>query len=88
MEEAADNRRFALEVTCFRSDKKYPESSNYRYKVGSSSKPKLVRPGRIFVRLKSSYFEADEEAGESPELVKEEVSYIIALWLGLYCKVI
>jgi len=80
MEEAKDEQgiRFGLEVTCFRSDRKSTEqtqSTNYLYRVGASSKPKLVRPGRIFVRLKSSYFDADVDGGESPELLKEESDF-------------
>ena len=47
--------------------------------VGSSLKPKLVRPGRISVRLKSQKFMADEAAGEDQEMVKDGESP----WSGL-----
>ncbi|KAG1652899.1 Ankyrin-2 [Nymphon striatum] len=75
MEENKDTHCFGLEVICFRSDNKFPEVTNYKYRVGSSLKPKLVRPGVIVVRLKSELFEANVEAGEDPLLIKEEPDF-------------
>lgn len=77
MEENPDNNSFGLEVICFNSenDKEMIQTSNYRYMVGSSLKPKLVRPGRISVRLKSQKFMADEAAGEDQEMVKDEPDF-------------
>lgn len=75
MEENADSSRFGLEVICHRSDRRLPELTNYKHRVGASLKPKLVKPGKIFVRLKSQLFEADIEAGEDPEMVKQEYDF-------------
>ncbi|GAB6025735.1 hypothetical protein CHUAL_011718 [Chamberlinius hualienensis] len=75
MEENRDTLRFSLEVICYRSDKKNPETSNYKYCVGKSSKSKLVRPGKIIVRLKSELFDADIAAGEDTSLHKEECDF-------------
>ena len=47
----------------------------FRHRVGASLKPKLVRPGRILVRLRSQMFEADVEAGEDKEMAKEEPDF-------------
>lgn len=46
MEENKDTKCFGLEVIFYRSDNKWPEVTNYKYRVGSSLKPKLVRPGK------------------------------------------
>lgn len=46
-----------------------------RHRVGASTKPKLVRPGRILVRLKSQMFEADVDAGEDVAMSKEEPDF-------------
>ena len=75
MEENADSSRFGLEVICHRSDRRLPELTNYKHRVGASLKPKLLKPGKILVRLKSQLFEADVEAGEDPEMVKEEYDF-------------
>ena len=75
MEENADSSRFGLEVICHRSDRRLPELTNYKHRVGASLKPKLVKPGKILVRLKSQLFEADVEAGEDREMVKEEYDF-------------
>ncbi|XP_067005176.1 uncharacterized protein [Anabrus simplex] len=75
MEESAGDNRFGLEVICYRSDRRLPEATNYRHRVGASLKPKLVRPGRILVRLRSQMFEADVEAGEDKEMEKEEPDF-------------
>ncbi|XP_013792671.1 uncharacterized protein LOC106476569 [Limulus polyphemus] len=75
MEENKDTRRFGLEVICYRSDKKLPDTTNYKYKVGSSLKPKLIRPGGIIVKLKSELFEADLDAGEDKSLFKLEPDF-------------
>ncbi|XP_046990060.1 uncharacterized protein LOC124595385 [Schistocerca americana] len=75
MEESGTNNRFGLEVICYRSDHRLPETTNYRHRVGSSLKPKMVRPGRILVRLRSQMFEADVEAGEDADMVKEEPDF-------------
>ena len=72
MEENADNNRFGLEVICHRSDRRLPELTNFKHRVGASLKPKLMKPGKILVRLKSQLFEADIEAGEESEMVKQE----------------
>nr|CAD7203918.1 unnamed protein product [Timema douglasi] len=102
MDQGAGNR-FGLEVICYRSDRRLPETANYRWvhsaltdsrdnspsgvlkhvnihfvcrhRVGASLKPKLVRPGRILVRLRSQMFVADEEAGEDKEMAKEEPDF-------------
>ncbi len=47
----------------------------FRHRVGASTKPKLVRPGRILVRLKSQMFEADIDAGEDTAMSKEEPDF-------------
>lgn len=75
MEENADSSRFGLEVICHRSDRRLPELTNYKHRVGASLKPKLVKPGKILVRLKSQLFEADIDAGEDPEMVKQEYDF-------------
>lgn len=75
MEENKDNQSFGLEVICYRSDKKLPEATNYKHKVGSSLKPKLVRPGCITIRLKSELFEANVDAGEDVSLLKTEPDF-------------
>lgn len=75
MEENADSSRFGLEVVCHRSDRRLPELTNYKHRVGASLKPKLVKPGKILVRLKSQLFEADVDAGEDPEMLKEEYDF-------------
>ena len=75
MEENADSSRFGLEVICHRSDRRLPELTNYKHRVGASLKPKLIKPGKILVRLKSQLFEADIEAGEDPEMVKQEYDF-------------
>lgn len=75
MEENKDTQRFGLEIVCFRSDNRLPVATNYKHKVGSSLKPKLVRPGCIIVRLKSELFEADVEAGEDLALTKLEPDF-------------
>jgi len=77
MEENPANNAFGLEVICFNNENN-PEqiqTSNYRYCVGSSLKPKLVRPGRILIKLKSQKFCADIEAGEDDEMEKEELDF-------------
>ncbi|KAF4519526.1 hypothetical protein B566_EDAN009429 [Ephemera danica] len=75
MQETPNTNRFALEVICYRSDRRLPEMSNLQHRVGSSIKPKLVRPGRLLVRLKSQMFEADEDAGEEKDMAKEEPDF-------------
>ena len=72
MDENADGSRFALEVICHRSDRRLPEFTNYKHQVGASLKPKLVKTGKILVRLKSQLFEADINSGEDPEMLKAE----------------
>eukprot|EP00092_Neocalanus_flemingeri_P026631 GFUD01028866.1.p1 GENE.GFUD01028866.1~~GFUD01028866.1.p1 ORF type:complete len:967 (+),score=196.03 GFUD01028866.1:59-2959(+) len=77
MEENPANNAFGLEVICFNSENN-PEqiqTSNYRYCVGSSLKPKLVRPGRVLIKLKSQKFGPDVEAGEEDEMEKEELDF-------------
>ncbi|KAJ9591244.1 hypothetical protein L9F63_002209, partial [Diploptera punctata] len=75
MGESSGDNRFGLEVICYRSDKRLPEATNYRHRVGASLKPKLVRPGRILIRLRSQMFEADVEAGEDKDMAKEEPDF-------------
>ncbi|KAK7794660.1 hypothetical protein R5R35_003778 [Gryllus longicercus] len=75
MEENSGNSRFGLEVICYRSDRRLPEATNYRHRVGASLKPKMVRPGRIVIRLRSQMFEADVEAGEDEDMSKEEPDF-------------
>ena len=74
MEENPEDNSFGLEVICSSSDcdPKRMQSSNYRYEVGSNVKPKMVKPGKILVRLKSQKFEANTEAGEDTDMEKEE----------------
>jgi len=74
MEDYPEHKNFGLEVICFNSDKPWPDVQNYKHKVGQSY-PKLVGPGKIFVKLKSRYFEADVEAGEDEEMTKEESDF-------------
>ncbi len=64
-----------MQVICHRSDKRLPELSNYKHRVGASLKPKLMKPGRIVVRLKSQLFEADVEAGEDAGMLKAEPDF-------------
>ena len=48
----------------------------FMYRIGSCNKPKLVRPGKIIIRLKSKFFEQDDEAGEDDNgMVKEECDF-------------
>ena len=57
MEENPDTNSFGLEVICYNAEAN-PEqiqNSNYRYCVGSCLKPKLVRPGKILIRLRYSF---------------------------------
>ena len=54
MEENPDNKAFGLEVICYNAETN-PEkvqTSNYKYCVGSSLKPKLVKAGRILIKLR------------------------------------
>ncbi len=54
MEENPDNKAFGLEVICYNAETN-PEkvqTSNYKYCVGSSLKPKLVKTGRILIKLR------------------------------------
>jgi len=77
MEENPDNKAFGLEVICFNAEANQTQiqTSNYRYCVGSSLKPKLVRPGRILVKLRSQKFSADVSAGEEDQMEKEEPDF-------------
>jgi len=77
MEENPATNAFGLEVICYNSENN-PEqiqTSNYRYCVGSSLKPKLIKPGRILIKLKSGKFCPDIEAGEDEEMEKEEYDF-------------
>ncbi|XP_064639279.1 uncharacterized protein LOC135494894 [Lineus longissimus] len=75
MDENPDNLSFGLEVICYHSDKRFPEAGNYRHKVGSSLKPRMIKKGSIAIRLRSDNFEADTENGENPELHKIEFDF-------------
>ncbi|CAB3371402.1 Hypothetical predicted protein [Cloeon dipterum] len=75
MQETPKNDRFSLEVICYRSDRKLPDVTNLQHRAGACNKPKLIRPGKILVRLRSQMFEADVEAGELPEMCKEEPDF-------------
>ncbi|XP_059477456.1 uncharacterized protein LOC132197884 [Neocloeon triangulifer] len=75
MQETPNTNRFGLEVICYRSDRKLPDTSNLQHRVGACNKPKLMRPGKILVRLRSQMFEADTEAGEEAEMCKEEPDF-------------
>jgi len=77
MEENPANNAFGLEIICFNSENnpEQVQTSNYRYCVGSSLKPKLVKPGRILIKLKSQKFTPDVEAGEEEEMEKEEFDF-------------
>lgn len=77
MEENPGDNSFGMEVVCFNAEGKTDQmvASNYRYCVGSNLKPKMVKPGRILVKLKSQKFEANVEAGEDEEMEKEEPDF-------------
>eukprot|EP00090_Calanus_glacialis_P008679 TRINITY_DN17039_c0_g1_i1.p1 TRINITY_DN17039_c0_g1~~TRINITY_DN17039_c0_g1_i1.p1 ORF type:complete len:960 (-),score=170.98 TRINITY_DN17039_c0_g1_i1:174-3053(-) len=77
MEENPKTNAFGLEVICYNSENN-PEqiqNSNYPHCVGTSLKPKLVKPGRILIKLKSGKFRSDIEAGEDEEMEKEECDF-------------
>ena len=77
MEENPANKAFGLEVICYNAEAN-PEqiqTSNYKYCVGGSLKPKLVRPGRIHIKLRSQKFVADVSAGEEEHMEKEEPDF-------------
>ena len=54
MEENPVNNAFGLEVICFNAENNpnQIQNSNYKYCVGSSLKPKLVKTGRIQIKLR------------------------------------
>ena len=77
MEENSEDNTFGMEVICFvdGTGADRMQHSNYRYCVGSNLKPKMVKPGRILVKLKSQKFEANVEAGEEEKMEKEEPDF-------------
>jgi len=77
MEENPATNAFGLEVICYNSENnpEQVQTSNYRYCVGSSLKPKLIKPGRILIKLKSGKFGPDIEAGEDEDMEKEETDF-------------
>ena len=75
MQENPGDNSFGMEVICFNPDSD-SVNSNYPYCVGSNLKPKLVKPGRLIIKLKSQKFEANVEAGEEPEMEKEESKFV------------
>ena len=77
MEENPETNAFGLEVICYNSENnpEQVQTSNYRYCVGSSLKPKLMKPGRILIKLKSGKFGPDIEAGEDEKMEKEETDF-------------
>ncbi|CAL8096897.1 unnamed protein product [Orchesella dallaii] len=68
-----NERRFGLEINVCQADKPWPPKTLYKHEVGRSNE-KLVKPGKITVKLKSHYFEPDVLAGEE-ELEKEEPDF-------------
>lgn len=77
MEENPEDSSFGLEVICYNSENnpEQVQTSNYRYCVGSNLKPRLVRPGRILIKLRSQKFRAHIEVGEDDEMEKEEPDF-------------
>ena len=76
MEENKDTNSFGLDVACFNPEKSEDsQRSTYRYKVGSSLKPKLVKPGNILCKLNSQKFKPDTEAGEDDVMEKMEENF-------------
>merc|ERR1719481_1845671 len=77
MEENSEDNTFGMEAICFvdGTGADRMQHSNYRYCVGSNLKPKMVKPGRILVKLKSQKFEANVEAGEEEKMEKEEPDF-------------
>ena len=76
MEENKDTNTFGLDVACFNPDKsEETQRSTYKYKVGSSLKPKLVKPGNILCKLNSQKFLPDTEAGEDDVMEKVEENF-------------
>jgi hypothetical protein len=63
-------------VICYRSDRKLPDVSNLQHRVGAINKPKLLKPGKVMIKLRSQMFEADIDAGEESEMCKEEPDFI------------
>ena len=77
MEENKDTNTFGLDVACFNPDNSEEgQRSTYQYKVGSSLKPKLVKPGNILCKLNSQKFVPDTEAGEDEVLEKIEENFM------------
>ena len=77
MEENPKDNTFGMEVVCYvdGTGADRMQNSTYRYCVGSNLKPKMVKPGRILIKLKSQKFEANVEAGEEERMEKEEPDF-------------
>ena len=76
MQEDKDTNTFSLEVICFKTDTTPNiNRSTYNYLVGTSNKPKLVKPGNIRVKLNSKMFLPNVDAGEEEVLEKVEMNF-------------
>ena len=77
MEENKDNNTFGLEVVCYNieNNPEQTQNSNYKYLVGSSSKPRLVKPGSVKIKLNSQKFRPDTDAGEDDVMEKFEEDF-------------
>ena len=74
MQEVQEDNTFSLEVICYNTDQGRADSI-YPHLVGSSQKPKLVKPGNILVKLNSMKFLPNTEAGEEDVLEKLEEGF-------------
>ena len=77
MQEVKEDKSFSLEVICFKDEEIHTnrQPSTYPHLVGSSLKPKLVRPGNLSIRLNSGKFLPNTEAGEEEILEKIEMDF-------------
>ena len=77
MQEVQEDKSFSLEVICFKDEEQQiiRQTSIYPHLVGSSLKPKMVRPGNLLLKLNSGKFLPNTEAGEEEILEKIEMDF-------------
>ena len=77
MQEVQEDNSFSLEVICFKDEELQTshQTSIYPHLVGSSLKPKMVKPGDLLLKLNSGKFLPNTEAGEEEILEKVEMDF-------------
>ena len=77
MQEVQEDKSFSLEVICFKDEEIQTsrQPSIYPHLVGSSLKPKMVKPGNLLLKLNSGKFLPNTEAGEERILEKVEMDF-------------